>query len=569
MLQTPPPRPNTSPSFQVFTSLQPRLVNSPSPFCPSAWRNLLWEYPGDLGYLCEGVLTYGAQIGCQHPPTFRHSANHKIEAPDLISDKLVQDLAIGRVQRYLGPAMVSPLGLVPKHDGGWRRIHDLSWPEGFSVNDSIPDEAVAIRYTSLENIFDLVCQHGPGCYIIKRDIKEAFRNVPLAPSVRPLLAFEWEGTTYIECCLPFGLSTAPFIFNLFSEGLHWLLEAYLPFGSVAHYLDDFITVVNASAGNLPSVIATFDNVYIPLTDMLGIPRNDSKDGAGTIVTVLGFELDTDQLQARLPQEKLDRAIATVSTLLQRNRVSQKALQQALGFLQHCSLVVRLGRARLQSTYAMLQSFSSRYALRRLSHDAREDLTWWKDTLPFFNGIHLFAPERPLIALYTDASDTGLGLFFFHTSSQDRAKDWRSAAPTLPLTQAAIIDATLACGSAHINVKEVSAILQAFLLFAPVWAHHKVFIFTDSSTAQYGLARNTLHGPSHRPLLKLLSIAAAFDITFEPHWISTTENQLADALSRSDLPTLANLCPQWENFSALNRLPGSPPSPPSSIRATPS
>ena len=42
----------------------------------------------------------------------------------------------------LEPAVVSPLGLVPKHEGGWRRIHDLPLralpgPEDNSTNDGI------------------------------------------------------------------------------------------------------------------------------------------------------------------------------------------------------------------------------------------------------------------------------------------------------------------------------------------------------------------------------------------------------------------------------------------------
>jgi hypothetical protein len=55
------------------------------------------------------------------------------------------------------------------------------------------------------------------------------------------MAFTWEENIYMECCLPFCLSTAPFRFNLFAEVLRRLLEVYLPSGPIAHYLDDFIS----------------------------------------------------------------------------------------------------------------------------------------------------------------------------------------------------------------------------------------------------------------------------------------------------------------------------------------
>jgi hypothetical protein len=265
----------------VFDSSLPPLRDSAYPFITSAWKALLERYPGDLGTICSSILTFGCRLGCTTRPTDRRTPNHCIEEPSLITQKLPDDLFSRQVQLSTVPVVVSPLGLVPKHDGGWRRIHDLSYHPGRSVNESIPDSASAIQYISIDNIFDLIRTSPRRCYIIKRDIKDAFRNIPVAPADRPLLAFRWDNKTYMECRLPFGLTTAPFIFNLFAEGLNRLLTAYLPLASIVHYLDDFIAIFPSSVGGLCKALAAFNSVYIPLTDALGIPRNDSKDTAGT------------------------------------------------------------------------------------------------------------------------------------------------------------------------------------------------------------------------------------------------------------------------------------------------
>ncbi|KAJ5117535.1 hypothetical protein N7448_011167 [Penicillium atrosanguineum] len=473
---------------------------------------------------------------------YRRTPNHRIEEPSFITQKLSDDLLCRRVQLCTGPVVLSPLGFVPKNDGGWRRIHDLSYPPGRSINESIPHSASAIQYTAMDDILDLILTSGRGCYIIKIDIKDAFRNIPVAPADRPLLAFSWDNKTYMECCLPFGLTTALFIFNLFAEGLDCLLTAYLPLA-------------------LSTVLASFNAVYIPLTDAFGVPRNDLKDAAGTVVSVLGVEIDTTIVQARMPRDKLARASSEAASLLQLGRVSHKALRCVIGFLQHCSMVIRLGRARLQSLYSDLASFPPHQrSVRRLSHDSREDLAWWRDTLPLFNGIHFFEESRPLVALYTDACDLGLGLFFFYSPSRDSARDWMSAAPYLSSTHAAIVDASSACGDvAQLNITEVSPILQAFLLHSPHWAHHRVLAFTDSAVAFHGLSKQALRGPAHRHLLMLFSIAAALDIEVQPHWLPSSENLLADALSRSDYKTIADICPQWTSSFPLLRQPGSPAS----------
>ena len=44
----------------------------------------------------------------------------------MISAKLVEDLNLSRITLAYRPSFVSPLELVPKHDKGWRRIHDIS-----------------------------------------------------------------------------------------------------------------------------------------------------------------------------------------------------------------------------------------------------------------------------------------------------------------------------------------------------------------------------------------------------------------------------------------------------------
>jgi hypothetical protein len=52
---------------------------------------------------------------------------------------------------------VSPIGMVPKKEpGAYRRIHDLSFPPGESVNDAIPRELCTVQYESLQDINSFV-----------------------------------------------------------------------------------------------------------------------------------------------------------------------------------------------------------------------------------------------------------------------------------------------------------------------------------------------------------------------------------------------------------------------------
>lgn len=130
--------------------------------------------------------------------------------------------------------------------------------------------------------------------------------MPVAPQHQWLLGFRWGKKFYKDTCLLFGLATAPFIFNLFAEALHWIIASFLRW-VLCHYLDDFVAIFKAKDATSER-LTTETEAYIQLTDLLDIPRNDSKDSQGTIVIVFGIEIDTSCFTARLPKEKLENAI---------------------------------------------------------------------------------------------------------------------------------------------------------------------------------------------------------------------------------------------------------------------
>ena len=93
---------------------------------------------------------------------------------------------------------------------------------------------------------------------------------------------------------------------------------------------------------------------------------------------------------------------------------------------------------------------------------------------------------------------------------------------------------------HINVTELRAILEGLRRWAKRFSHGHLVVSTDKMTAFHGLQGQRLLGKAHAPLRSILSLAAAENITIEPHWLSSEANALADALSRRDWELVANL-----------------------------
>jgi hypothetical protein len=363
-------------------------------------------------------------LGHSSIPTLRLAPNHLTVAldPAGVTRQVESDLSLGRitVADLVFPFISSPLGLVPKPNGTFRRIHDLSYPKRskHSTNAGIAPGSSAITYVQFDDITNMILRAGKGCFLFKKDVKDAFRIIPIAPADRWLLGFMWNGVYYKENCLPFGLATAPILFNLFAEALHWILESFLLLQFLLHYLDDFIAALpkyEATAQRIQS----FHDEYKHMTDILGVPRNDEKDVQGTCIIILGYEFDSVAQTARLPTEKLAKARQLATDASCKRSLTLNEVQVLAGYLNHCAKVTRLGRIYIRSLWAFMTKFEAdgsswaKVARRTLPPDLKSGLLWWSTLLPKWNGVaFLNEKNRQIIQLYTDASGDGMGGFYF-------------------------------------------------------------------------------------------------------------------------------------------------------------
>ena len=92
----------------------------------------------------------------------------------------------------------------------------MSVPVGHSVNDGINKEEFTVTYSRVSDEIALIIKAGRGgggALMGKVDIKSAYRYIPVHPSDRHLLGMFWHGCYYVDLTLPFGLRSAPAIFN--------------------------------------------------------------------------------------------------------------------------------------------------------------------------------------------------------------------------------------------------------------------------------------------------------------------------------------------------------------------
>jgi hypothetical protein len=452
-----------------------------------------------------------------------------LENAAVVQEYLKREVSLGRIIGPVSPdvmpdgTQLSPFGVIPKSNrpGKWRLIVDLSSPDGRSVNDGIEESLCSLSYLHLDEVMDRIVESGRGTELAKMDIESAYRMVPVHPGDRPLLAVQWAGQIFYDTRLPFGLRSAPKIFTAIADALQWVFQRQ-GVTWVAHYLDDYITM-----GPPHSEICT-QNLEVMLSSCtrLGVPVAPEKcAGPATVMVFLGFELDTNAMVVRLPEEKLQRTLSMVREWRGKKACQKRELESLLGHLQHAATVIRPGRTFVRRLIELLSAFQNREHWIRLNEVTRSDLCWWGCFMEGWNGISLMPGRIPLSTpLVSDASGSwGCGAFWGTKWLQ-----WQWDGPSKEWA---------------IAPKELLPILFALVIWGRMWVGCRIECYCDNMAVVAVINSGRAKDRSLMHLLRcMFFVAAQLDIHVHASHIPGVENVAADALSRNCFSTFLQEVP---------------------------
>ena len=417
---------------------------------------------------------------------------------------------------------ISPFGVIPKKGcDQWRLILDLSSPHGSSVNDGISKERCSLAYISVDEIAKRVVQLGRETRMAKMDIKSAYRLVPVHPQDRLLLGMRWNKRIFVDNMLPFGLRSAPKIFTAIADAFEWVIEQR-GVAWVYHYLDDFITLgepgQDTCRHNLEMILSTC--VELGVTVAL-----NKCVGPSVCLTFLGIEIDSQNMEMRLPADKLARLKETIQQWRGSKNCTKRDLLSLIGQLGHACKVVKPGRIFLSQMIKLSTVAKQLDHHIRLNHAFRADLEWWNLYLVQWNGVSLLWNEdTPSVLVTSDASGCwGCGAF------------WTTHWFQLPWPDTLL--------NHHITIKELIPVVVAAAVWGRQWSASHVRAKCDNAAVvqilNHGYSRdaNVMH------LMRCLHfIAARFNFRVSAEHIPGSLNTAADALSRNSLHIFQELVP---------------------------
>jgi hypothetical protein len=369
----------------------------------------------------------------------------------------------------------------------------------------------------------------------KSDISEAYRLCPLHPAWQLKQAVCVDGELYIDRACCFGSSASFAIFASVNSLVAWVAKFHRQVNPLITYVDD-------SSGACPAADVAFykpHGVYLPspqcalltLWDEIGVPHKPKKQLHGETLPVIGIVVDPNLLRFTLPDVSRDRLTAELQKWSSKNttRFPLRRWQKLAGWINWVLNVFPLLRPCLNALYPKLSGKTRRDQNISLNSTVRADFAWALRVLERLPPVFIlnslaWEPAAADITIFCDACPTGLG-FWIPSSSRGFFAPSPFAEPPLIFYLEALCVLNALIHASHMSQ-----------------GRSKVLLYTDNQNSVDIFASLRCLPPFNSLIKHSVEIRIDSDIDLRVLHVPGAENQVADALSRSDFTRALDICP---------------------------
>ena len=424
------------------------------------------------------------------------------EALELEVAELIRKRAVELVVKPSSPGFYGRLFVVPKANGGWRPVLDLSPLNVFLRRIKFRMETPASVRSSIRQ----------GDWATSIDLTDAYFHVLMHARDRKYLRFVWGARIFQFRALPFGLSLAPWIFTMVARELCGAVRGLGIF--LRAYLDDWL-IHNQSK----LLCLEHTETVLKTAARLGFSVNFSKSDLtpSQQFVYLGMAFDTVAYLVRPAPARVSKLLDLLIKLRQKSTLTPREIAALLGSMESLAPLVPLGRAYKRP---LQREFKSRWVQGSQQWDSpiasglwfQQAVEPWMNRAWLEEGVPIQDPPADW-ELFTDASLLGWGA---HMGSLTAHGVWTESQQLL-----------------HINMLELEAVALAMSSFLSSLRGCRVTIVTDNTTVAAYL--NHQGGTVSRALSirseELLFWARSHEIAVSARHIAGSLNVIADQLSR--------------------------------------
>ncbi len=252
------------------------------------------------------------QMRKPHPPHLPQEdrALVKEEVGQLMAKGAILELRPQEAQR----GFYSNIFLVPKKDGRMRPVINLKALNYF----------VDVQHFKMEGMQNVKEMLKPNDWMTKVDLKDAYFTIPISQSHRQYLRFSVDGQNYQFTCLPFGLSSAPWIFTKILKPVTALLREHGV--RLVAYIDDFLIMAESK-----ELAQEHTTALVFLLKSLGFLLSEkSVTIPSQTLDFLGLTVNSLAMRLQVPGEKIKKIRQEARRLLNSAETSARDVSRIVG-----------------------------------------------------------------------------------------------------------------------------------------------------------------------------------------------------------------------------------------------
>lgn len=432
----------------------------------------------------------------------KSAINHSQFVEEAISDLLDKGLVSECARK---PDIINPLSVSLHSSGKKRLILDLRYINHYIWKEKIKfeDSSLALQYFQ------------KGFFMFNFDLKSGYHHIDIFDSHKKFLSFSWCMNGKVRYfsfqVLPFGLSSAPYIFT---KCLKPLVKFWREKGIfMVLYLDDGWGI----APTFDDCSRISQQVKEDLLRAGLVPNSEKSVWEPTQSIVwLGLNWDTQFGVLKVIPRRISSIIKCIQEIIRGlPRCTARKLARFVGKVISLKAVVG-------NLVQLKTRFSSMMICEKCSHWDKQfqvtsssliidELMFWLRNVERLNKKLLFEYSIPNVFFYTDASHSGCGAwskelkfnYSWSTSEVSKSSTWR----------------------------ELKAITLAVEAFVPKLEGRCVKVFTDNQAVPSVITKGSMKPDLQSLSIGLHEFCSQKNIDLQVQWIARAFNQEADALSR--------------------------------------
>lgn len=438
------------------------------------------------------------------PPMFCKNNKSAFNNENFVDEAISELVESGCVKQVpFKPFVVSPLSVAMNKSSKPRLILDLSILNKSIKKDKFKfeDWKIAVQYFSKND------------YLYKFDLKSGYHHIDICPQQHTYLGFSWRKSFYVFTVLPFGLSSAPFIFSKCLREMvkYWRRNSI----KIVLYLDD-------GYGMNSNLIDCQNDASFVKESLVsaGFLINEKKSVLSPVQELewLGIIWNSVDFSLSIPDRRINDLLNSLQKgLSEFDRLSARQLAQIVGRVISMSPVIG-NISRLMSRYSYMnienrKSWDSILCMKfpQLVH---EELVFWLENIKKVNLKKLDFYSKSNVVVYSDASNVACAAYTVEIESKIFHQMWTESESTKSSTW-----------------KEMRAIEQALLSYQKVFEGKTLKWFTDNQNCVKIVKSGSMKFELQELAKSIFSVCSQKCMSIDIQWIPRSLNTLADYASK--------------------------------------